>query len=72
MKSTSHFRLFLLVAWLTMLGEAIVPVPSLYPALAQTAVPPTWDVLADNFESGTLDKWALSSHTGKALLSYIF
>jgi hypothetical protein len=67
MKSTSHFRLFLLVAWLTMLGEAIVPVPSLYPALAQTAIPPTWDVLADNFESGTLDKWALSSPTNPAL-----
>jgi hypothetical protein len=56
MKSTSHFRLFLLVVWLIMLGEAIVPLPSLYPALAQTAMPPTWDVLADDFESGTLDK----------------
>jgi len=27
------------------------------PVLAQPTVPPTWDVIADDFESGTLDAW---------------
>ncbi len=30
-------------------------------ALAQAAVPPTWDILVDDFEGGTLDLWQLSS-----------
>jgi hypothetical protein len=35
--------------------------------MAQTAIPPTWDVLADDFENGTLDKWRQSSPTKPAL-----
>jgi hypothetical protein len=37
--------------------------------LAQTDFPPTWNVLADNFESGILDKWKLSSPDHPVLAS---
>lgn len=61
MKSTFFLRFFLFATWLTFLSAAFASLPHFSRAVAQNTLPPTWDVLYDDFESGTLDKWKLSS-----------
>ena len=68
MKSTFIKRLFLTVACLAMLSVAFTALPRLSQTLAQATIPSTWDLLADDFEGGTLDKWDLSSPTHPTLL----
>jgi hypothetical protein len=61
MKSTFFLRFFLLATWLAIFSAVFAALPHISRALAQTTIPPTWDVLSDDFESGTLDQWQLSS-----------
>jgi hypothetical protein len=56
MKSNFFLRSFLLATWLTIFSVIYAALPHISRALAQTTIPPTWDVLSDDFESGTLDK----------------
>ena len=45
--------------WL-ILGSLLVGVLFPAPAVAQPIIPPVWDIVADNFEGGSLDAWETS------------
>jgi hypothetical protein len=52
-------RIWVCLRWLV-LGGVLANVLSPAPAVAQPVIPPVWDIVADSFESGTLDGWETS------------
>lgn len=60
MRNISIFKIVVILTSLTVAGETGAQ-GSRSPAQAAAAPPPTWDILADNFEGGSLDAWQLSS-----------
>ena len=54
-ENTRLMHIFLCLALVA--GNLLLP----YPARAAPVIPPVWDILADDFEGGTLDLWEVSS-----------
>jgi hypothetical protein len=59
--NTLGSRFIRLVIFLTILVGIAVPLAPNSHASAQNSMPSTWNIFADNFESGRLDKWQLST-----------
>ncbi|MBN1250406.1 MAG: right-handed parallel beta-helix repeat-containing protein [Anaerolineae bacterium] len=49
------------VLWLLIVSICAGLTPGALPASAAPVIPPVWDILADDFEGGSLDAWQLSS-----------
>ena len=66
MRKHKRLSLLLIIVCLTAAGQTSPAYPSSQ-AIAAPTPPPTWDILADSFESGSLDAWQLSSPTPPGL-----
>ena len=60
-ENTRIAHIFLCLALIA--GNFVLPKPG----YAEPMIPPVWDILADDFESGALDLWELSSPARPAL-----
>ncbi len=57
----NHIRFIVLVTLLIIITTAFTMLTNISRTMAEITIPPTWDVINDDFESGTLAKWQLSS-----------
>jgi hypothetical protein len=67
MKSTFFLRFTLLATWLAIFSAVFATLPHISRAVAQTSIPPTWDVQYGDFESGILDMWQVYSPNNPVL-----